>query len=277
MALPNINQFTISTVQGQLDMLAPGSVLTGQVDAAQATALVPGQAVAMATTAGGLPKFVALTSNSQKAFGFVVRNLKDINDPAYANFELAISEAIMWMTSNAAITRGANVEVVISNNTVITSAGVNPIVGIALDTATGSAQLIRVLIKVPSTGANTSLAQIESATVTQAQINSSTLLIPGIPGKSITVSNFAERVGSSSFLTGTAVVLESSNSSVLVATLAQAQLTASALLYPGASGVTLGAGFATALPAGEGLSIAGTGSAFTNGSTLQSVITFQQV
>ena len=102
------------------------------------------------------------------------------------------------------------------------------------------------------------------------------LLIAGIPGKSITVTDFIERVGASSFLTGTAVVLESSSTGVLVATLGQAQLTANALLTRTSAGVTLGAGFATPLPAGEGLSIAGTGSAFTNGSTLQSTIVYQK-
>lgn len=146
----NINQFAQTTVQGELDLLGFGSdVISGQVDSAQSTALVPGQAVKMATTAGGVPKFIALAANTDQTFGFVVFNLKDISYPALSKMEIALGRSVMWMTSGGAITRGAGVEVVYTTNTIITSGGTNPVVGIALDTAAASGALIRVLIKTP--------------------------------------------------------------------------------------------------------------------------------
>lgn len=271
----NINQFAQTTVQGQLDLLFPGGVLSAQVDSTQATPLIAGQAVKMTTTSGGLPKFVALASNTDSTFGFVARNLKDASDAAYANFELAFTDSVMWMTSNAAIARNSNVEVVISNNTVITSAGINPVIGIALDTATASAQLIRVLIKVPSVGVIQATKEI-TVTATLAQINAGLTLIPGVTGKAINVTDFIARV-TGAFATGTAVLLESTNATPVVAvTLAEAGLTNGAVLVPGSANTTLGAGFGAPMGSGDGLQVANSGTAQTGGTSITFTITYQQ-
>src|SRR6185437_11014410 len=106
----NINQFAQTTVQGDLDLQFDGSVITCQVDSSQATALVPGQAVKLTTTSGGVPKVVGLAGNTDASFGFVCYNLKDANYPAYANVEIAQFGSAMWMTAGGAIARGASVE-----------------------------------------------------------------------------------------------------------------------------------------------------------------------
>jgi hypothetical protein len=147
---PNINQFGQTTVQGQMDLQFQGSVISCQVDAAQATALIQGQAVKLATTGGGVPKVLALASNSESAFGFVARNLKDANFAANAPLEIAMQSSVMYMTAGAAITRGAKIEVVNSTIKVITNAGTNPVAGFALDKAAADGDLIRVFILTPS-------------------------------------------------------------------------------------------------------------------------------
>lgn len=273
---PNINQFAQTTVQGQLDLLFPGGVISGQVDSTQAVPLIAGQAVKMTSTSGGLPKFVGLTSNSDKTFGFVSRNLKDVSFPAYSNFELAWTDSVMWMSSGAAISRNSNVEVVFSSNTVITSAGFNPVIGIALDTATGSGQLIRVLIKTPMVGALEPVQEL-TVTATLAQINAGLVLIPGAVGKSINVSDFIARVAGN-FATGTSVELESTNASPVAAvTFLEAALTTGAVLVPGSANVTLGAGYGAPMGSGDGLQVVNNGSAQTGGTSITFTITYQQV
>jgi len=254
---PNINQFAQTTVQGQID-LDHGNVITGQVDSSQATALIAGQAVKITTTAGGLPKFVALAANTDQTFGFVIRNVKDQDYPALSNFELAMNDSIMWMAATGAITRGASVEVAYATNQIAPSAGINPVVGIALDTAVNANDLIRVYIKVPTVVANPDNAGLQTITVlaTLAQINAGAVIIPAIAGKKITVTNYTARVAGN-FATGTSVELESSATTVAV--------------------TTLGTGYAAALPAGEGLNVANNGTAQTGGTSITFTVTYQQV
>lgn len=274
----NINQFDLAPVQGQLDLLGPTTVITGQVDAGQATALVAGQAVKMATTNGGVPKFVALTANTDKAFGFVCRNIKDVNDPTYSNFELAINDSIMWMTAGGVITRGANVEVVYTTNKVIASAGVNPVVGIALDGApNGNGDLIRVIIKSPTITGTTAAVQTVDVVATLAQINAGLVLIPGQTGQKITVLNYIGRVVGT-FATGTGVFLESNNGTpVVVSTILTADIAGSGLIGPTSTNTTLGAGWGAALGSGDGLQVIKDGAtALTGGTSIEFTITYKQ-
>lgn len=272
-----INQFDMAPVPGQLDLETQGNIITGQVDAAQVTPLVPGQAVKMATTSGGVPKFLSLAANTDQTFGFVVRNLKDASDAAYANFEVALNNSVIWLVAGAAITRGAAVEVVASTSKVITSAGVNPVVGTAFDTASVNGDLIRVLVQVPGTAATaTGAAQQLTVTASLAEINAGKILIPGLTGKSINLSNYTARV-TGTFATGTAVVLESTNGTpVIVSTIAEAGIAGTTVIGPYESHTTLGAGFAVPLGVGDGLKIVNSGSAQTGGTSIQFTFNFTQ-
>lgn len=144
------NQFKQTPEVGTLDLRIPGASISCQVDADQATALVPGQAVAIVDSAGGVPKVEALAADTDVTFGFVVRNLKDIDFPAEKPVEIAFYGAVMFMKAGAAIARGAFVEFDVSDNEVITAAGTNPSVGIALDKAGAADDIIRVLIQTPA-------------------------------------------------------------------------------------------------------------------------------
>ena len=272
----NINQFAQTTVLGQLDLEFAGSVASMQVSANQATALVAGQPVLVENSTGGAPKILALSSNTDTANGFVVRNLKDANFPAFARVEVAMEGSVMYLNSGGAINRFTAVEAVQGTpGNVIAWGGVNPVVGFAYDEATASNQLIRVFIKLPTPGASSNALKTINVTATLAQINAGLVLIPAATGKKITVTNYVARV-LGTFLTGTSVELESGTTAVAVTTLAEAGLTTGAVLLPSSGNITLGAGFAAALPASENLSVVNNGTAQTGGTSIQFTITYTQ-
>lgn len=269
----DINQFALSTVQGSLDLQIHSSVVSCTVDAAETTALVAGQAVKLATTGGGTPKVLACTSATDKVFGFVVRNMKDVSRSAGESLEVAMAGSVMYMTAGAAVTAGAYVELVYATNKVIASAGVNPIVGYALDKATADTDLIRVMVM----DAGSVLAgQLQSVTVTAtlAEINAGKILIPAVAGKSIKVTDYIMRVAGG-FAVTTSVDIQSSNTTpVKVAVAAVAALTNGAVIVPPTSNVTLGAGFGVALGAGDALVVANVGTAGTGGTSITYTITY---
>lgn len=292
----NINQFAQTTVQGQMDLEFQGSVITCQVDAAQETSLIAGQAVKLATTGGGVPKVISLAADTDASFGFVARNLKDAAFPANSAVEIAMINSVMYMTAGAAITRGAKVEVVSATNKVITNAGTNPVVGFALDKASADGDLIRVYIITQSyqsaqiiadisglqaaldvlTAAAAASVQSTRVTATLAEINAGKTLIAGASGKTITVLDYTAVV-SGNFATGTAVLLQSSaGSPVVVSTIAEAALTTGAILTPDDADTTLGVGFAAPLGSGDALKVANSGSNQTVGTSITFTITYKQ-
>lgn len=274
------NQFSQTTVLGQLDLETQGTVISCAVDTAQATPLIAGQPVKLATTPGGVPKVIALASNTDQSFGFAVRNLKDQNFPALAPLEVAMFGSVMHMNAGGAITRGASVEAVSGTpGNVITSGGTNPVIGFALGSATGANQLLRVFIQAPFSAVDAALSnrsQIQTVVATLAQINAGTVLIPGVAGQAITVSSVTARVNGN-FATGTSVELESTNASpVAVITYAEAGLTTGAVLLPSDTHSTLGAGFGVALGSGDGLKVINNGTAQTGGTNITFTINFVQ-
>lgn len=167
----NVNQFAMTAVQGQMDLQVPGTVISCQVDAAQVTALVPGQAVKLATTAGGVQKVIALAANTDYTFGFVARDSKDSSYAANTRLQVAINNSVMYMTAGALIARATSgrptaLEVVYSTNKVITSAGINPIIGWTMDYAAADGDLIRVYIITPAIMQPITLNSLSDVTIT---------------------------------------------------------------------------------------------------------------
>lgn len=276
--LPTLNQFGQTTTLGALDLQSRGgNVFSCEVSTSQATALVPGQPVKLDTSfAGGVPKVLALSGADDPTFGVVMFVLKDQNYPANARLEIAGENAVMYMNSSGAITRGSRVEVDTSTvGNVKTSGGVNPVIGLAFDGATGANQLIRVLIKAFPNAAGATLKNA-TVTATLAQINAGLVLVPAVTGQAITVTNFTAIVNGT-FLTGTSVELEDTNGTpVAVATFGEAALTNGAILVPASSGVTLGAGFAAPLTTSKGLQVVNNGSAQTGGTSITFNLTYMQ-
>lgn len=285
------NQFAMVPVQGDLDLQIESSVISVAIDSTQGTALVAGAAVKLVDGLSPIPTVVGLAANSDTAFGFIIRTLKDQNFPAFARAEIAMAGSVMQMTTSGAIARGAKVEYVVSSTTVITSAGTNPVVGLALDKATASGQIIRILVLEPNVAGSVTIAgvgglqtalnarpQVVSGVATLAQINAGLVLIPGVAGQAITVNDFVLRV-TGNWATATSVEIESTNvTPVGVVTETIAGLTTGAIIMPAVSDThqTLGAGFAAALGSGDGLQIVNVGTAGTGGTSIAYNITFQQ-
>lgn len=150
----NPNQFKQITIQGEVDLLVEQNVIQCQVDSSQATALVPGQAVTMVDSAGGVPKVIAASANTDDVFGFVNYVRKDATYPALSKVEISMFRGnVMYMTASAAIARNAKVMIVVASTKVATATSGKTIVGRALDKATADGDLIRVLIDLPGSAA----------------------------------------------------------------------------------------------------------------------------
>ncbi len=277
----NQNQFALQPVLGDIDMQFTGTVIAAAAATGNTGTFVPGQPVKIEDSAGGVPKFVPLVANTDETFGFVVRNLKDASIAAGKSFELAMKDSVIFLVSGAAIARGANLEVVYDANSgagsVITAAGVNPVIGKALDKATAASQLIRVYLSVPSIQPNpVNLIRTVSVSATLAEINAGKVLIPGVTGKAITVTNFDWRV-TGTFTTATAVVLASDNGTpVVVGTEAIAGVTTGAIILPSDTNMVLGAGYGVALGTGDGLKVTKTGSSAAGGTSIAFNISYAQ-
>lgn len=277
----NQNQFAQIPIQGQVDLSGFGSnVIAAQVNDSQATPLIPGQAVKLVgSVTNGPPSVVSLASNSDGTFGFVNYNVKDASYVADDALEIALFGTAQYMTAGGAISAGASVEVVYTTNKVITSGGTNPVVGIALDAAASNGDLIRVLVQAPWSGIQSNLTgrvQTINVTATLAEINAGKILIPGITGQKIEVLDYTARVAGT-FLTGTAVILESTNGTpVVISTIAEAALGTGAINKPGSANNTLGAGYAAPLGTSDGVQVVNSGSAQTGGTSIAFTFTFTQ-
>lgn len=147
----NPNLFNMQQEQGNIALSGQsnGVVISATVKSDEATALIPGQAVKLVDIAGGQIIVTATTANTDKPFGFVFGNIKDVAFAANDRVEIACQNSVMVMTAGAAIARGALLEVVYTTKKVITNAGTNPVCGFTLDKAAADGDLVRVLITPP--------------------------------------------------------------------------------------------------------------------------------
>ncbi len=147
----NINQFAQTVVQGVMALLSPKNVISCEVDTTESGTLVAGQAVKLVDSAGGVPKVIAATVNTDRIYGFVVYQPRKATFAAFDALEIATGhDDYMWMTAGAAIARGALVMPVISGAKVITATSGKPISGYAYDKAAADGDLIRVSIQCPA-------------------------------------------------------------------------------------------------------------------------------
>ena len=95
--------------------------------------------------------------------------------------------------------------------------------------------------------------------VSLVELNAGKVLIPAVIGKQIVINDITVRC-SGSFGDLTTAVIESIHASpTAIFTMAQANMTNNAVLFKGATGVTLGDGFGTSLTTGQGVRIVKTG------------------
>ena len=144
------NQFNQIPVQGQLDLRFNGQTVSCIIDTTSAGSLVPGQAVKMVDSIGGVPKVVECDSNANDVFGFINYDLKNKAFDAGDAVEIScMRNNVMYMTASAAIARNAKVAIVVSGQKVVTATTGMTIVGRAFDKAAALGDLIRVTIDLP--------------------------------------------------------------------------------------------------------------------------------
>ena len=145
-----MNQFIQSPEQGQLDLKFNPNSISCQVDVSSAGSLLPGQAVKMVDSVGGVPKVVECAADEDDVFGFINYDIKSKSFSALDKVEIsAFAGNVMFMTASAAIARNAEVMIVVASKKVALATLANRIVGRALDKATADGQLIRVYINLP--------------------------------------------------------------------------------------------------------------------------------
>lgn len=150
------NQFQQSSYLGVVDLPYSTNTIPCQVDSSETGTLYPGQAVKMYDRAGGVPKVVACSANSDDVFGFINFNIKSTSFSAQDPLEVSSDANVMFLYATEAISRGVKVSLDLS-----TRGGVRPatsgdtgdeIVGYAIDKASAAGELIRVKIKAPYFG-----------------------------------------------------------------------------------------------------------------------------
>lgn len=152
------NQFQQVPYPGTIDMRFPYNTVSVMIDTSQVTPLVCGAPVKIVDSAGGVPKVVGCSADTDEVFGYLNYSGKDINFPAGAPAEISQSGNYVWLYATAAIARGAQVQLDgltgnwpngVGVKTITGSSGAN-VVGYAYDKATAPNQLIRVRLDAPS-------------------------------------------------------------------------------------------------------------------------------
>lgn len=144
------NQFAQTEVQGVVDMRFSPNIISAQIDTTSGGGLLPGQAVKIVDSAGGIPKVVEAAADTDDVFGFLTYDMRRATFAVGDKVEIAFFRGtIMYMTASAAIARGAQVEIVVASKKVATAASGKRIVGRALDKAAADGDLIRVIVDLP--------------------------------------------------------------------------------------------------------------------------------
>lgn len=143
-----LNQAFPALAKGQF---ASGTVVSQhsyQIDPASVATFGPASAVKFVDGTTPLPR-VEKAAATDKIVGFIVYSTIKNVPVAGDIVNVAFTDSEIVMEAGAAIVRGAQLEIVATGDKVITSAGTNKIIGIALDKAAADGDLIRVRILAP--------------------------------------------------------------------------------------------------------------------------------
>lgn len=145
-----MNQFApTSEIKGRLDLQANLDSYAGLVDSTQATALKPGDPVAIVSTSTKLPHFVKATVGAV-VMGFVKWTAKKAEYAAGDIVEVSYANDVMYMEANAATNAGAAVNIADLTNVRVAAAGAGKsIIGYSMESASAQGDLIRVRITAP--------------------------------------------------------------------------------------------------------------------------------
>lgn len=154
-----MNQMAQTPLKGQLAAIFNANTIPVMIDPAQSGTLYTGDFVKL-VSATGKNILVQKAAATDSPFGVIIFTPKKQSYVAGDAVEVACDMSVVFLESAGVIDRGANVEFYPTGTKVLSTGGVNPICGIALDNATASGQLIRVLCRTsPVTGVFTSSVQ----------------------------------------------------------------------------------------------------------------------
>ena len=144
----NLNQAFPVPVKGQIAQGVDTNKQSFRIDPTSVATF--GAATAVKLVDGTTPlAYVEKAAATDKIIGFITYNPVDNSPIAGDLVQVAMSECEMFMEAGAAILRGALLEIVATGDKVITSAGTNKIIGIAMDKASASGDIIKVKILEP--------------------------------------------------------------------------------------------------------------------------------
>lgn len=149
----NPNQFGLTPYLGMVDLRYAYNTVSVQIGSTQSTALYPGAAVKMVDSAGGVPKVIGCSANSDEVLGFINYDIKSQTFPAGAGAQISMSGNVIFLYATAAIARGVRVVLDLTTNGGVKAAngsGGERIVGWAFDKAAAAGELIRVFLMTPS-------------------------------------------------------------------------------------------------------------------------------
>ena len=142
----NQNQFAMGPIKGGLSAVPNPATISCQITTASASTFYGATAVKLISgTANTI--LVEKAAATDQIFGFVILQPKKPSHTAGGKVEIALSGSVMEMESGGAFNRGQMLEIVASGDKVIVYGNVNSPIGIALDTASATGQLVRVLIR----------------------------------------------------------------------------------------------------------------------------------
>lgn len=147
------NQFSLTTIQGAMDLRRSNNVVSAIIDITSAGGLVPGQAVKIVAQgkAGGILPHVVEASDGDLIFGFLVFNLKDQVYNALMQVEVSTGfDDVMYMTAAGALSPLTKLKPVIASKKVTACSPGDNISAYNLDQALADGDLIRCVVSCPS-------------------------------------------------------------------------------------------------------------------------------
>lgn len=145
-----LNQFGMNVIKGMTDLRSGQPTISCQVGSGEAGTLVPGQAVKMVDSVGGVPKVIAVAADTDDIFGFIAFDQKSSSYVAGDRLEVVHGRGgFIYLEAGAALARNAEVQYVVAGAKVITAVSTKRIAGRSMDKATAAGQIIRVAVDLP--------------------------------------------------------------------------------------------------------------------------------
>lgn len=144
----NFQQFTLSGEKGQLTNGVNNNIIALRIKTDSVSTFGPGTAVKLVNVSGYKEAVIDKAAAGDTIFGFITYRTKKATFVAGEVADVAFSGSFMKMEASAAINAGASLEIVASGDKVVTL-NTNTKVGVAMQSAAASGDIITVLITAP--------------------------------------------------------------------------------------------------------------------------------